>query len=256
VVEQWPFKPKVVGSIPTAPTNSPFSFQGTANSASNCPSLSQHRERMGHPPMIYCQNNQQRNKRLKILLTSGVMLLSAVWVYGQTTRKPKPTLAPTKTQTVKKDPPTLGFNHIKDVSPITDDDAIHEEWKLEKELPGNEFVHDKRAMHETILMNEFIEGFKNSKECNGITFYLKSDKKPDFTVQINVMGHDAPKLGGQTWTWILGYPGDPTPVDSKSHGIGGMGNQSTAKLTARDVCLTIWDDLDPNHFKKPGGRIE
>ena len=64
------------------------------------------------------------------------------------------------------------------------DDAIHEEWKLEKELPGNEFVHDKRAMHEGTLMNEFMEGFKNSDECNGITFYLKTDKKPAFTVQI------------------------------------------------------------------------
>ena len=28
VVEQWPFKPKVVGSIPTAPTNNSFAGKG------------------------------------------------------------------------------------------------------------------------------------------------------------------------------------------------------------------------------------
>jgi hypothetical protein len=38
--------------------------------------------------------------------------------------------------------------------------------------------------------------------------------------------------------------------------MGGMGNQTSAKLTAKDICLTIWDDIDPNHFKKPGGKIE
>jgi hypothetical protein len=162
----------------------------------------------------------------------------------------------TKQEPAKKEHPTLGFNHIKDVSPITDSDAMQEERKLEKELPGNQFVHDKPAMHETILMNEFVEGFKNSKECNGITFYLKTDKKPDFAVQINVMGHDDPKISEQSWTWILAYLADPSPAENKSHGMSGMGIQSTAKLTARDVCMTVWDDVDPNHFKKPGGRIE
>jgi hypothetical protein len=194
---------------------------------------------------------------MKSMLTFAVLLFAA-WISAQTNEKPKPAAAPApvKQQTEKKDPPTLGFNHIKDVSPIMDSDAMQEEGKLEKELPGNQFVHDKRAMHETILMNEFVEGFKNSKECKGITFYLKTDKKPNFTVQVSVMGHDNPKFNEQTWTWILAWPGDPGPADKAGHGIGGMGNQSTAKLTAKDVCLTIWDDVDPNHFKKPGGKIE
>ena len=105
-------------------------------------------------------------------------------------------------------------------------------------------------------MNEFMEGFKNSKECNGITFYLKTDTKPDFAVHIMVSGHDDKKAGEQSWTWILGYLNDPSPADKPGHGMGGMGSQSTAKLTARDVCMTVWDDVDPNHFKKPGGKIE
>lgn len=192
------------------------------------------------------------------MLTFAVALLFEAWVSAQTNDKPKPAAAPVpaKQQTAKKNPPTLGFSRLKDVPPIIDSDAMIEGQKMEKELPKNEFVHTKEAMHETILMNEFVEGFKNSKECNGITFYLKTDKKPDFTVQVTVFGHDDPNFGGQSWTWILGYPGDPGLSDSKSHGLGGMGSQTSAKLTAKDVCLTVWDDVDPNHFKKPGGKIE
>ncbi len=189
------------------------------------------------------------------IFSVGVLFVASVYAQ-QPTNKPKPSSASGQKQSVQKDPPTLGFNHIKDVSPITDEDTYMEELKLEKQLPGNEFVHDKRAMHEAALMNEFMEGFKNSKECNGITFYLKTDKKPDFAVHIMVSGHDDKKVGEQSWTWMLGYLNDPSPADSKSHGMGGMGIQSNANLTARDVCMTVWDDVDPNHFKKPGGKIE
>ncbi len=185
-----------------------------------------------------------------------LMLLFVEVLLAHTSQKTKPTPIAAKQQAARKNPPTLGFNHIKDVPPILDSDALAEEQRLEKELPGNQFVHDKRAMHEAVLMNEFVEGFKNSKECNGITLYLKTDKKPDFTVQIGVMFHDDRTVGEQTWTWILGWPADPSPADKSAHGMGGMGNQSTAKLTARDVCMTIWDNVDPNHFKKPGGKVE
>jgi hypothetical protein len=176
--------------------------------------------------------------------------------FSQSVQKPKQAPAAVKQQAAKQDPPTLGFNHIKDVSPIADEDAFMEELRMKKELPDNPLVYEKRALHETGLMDEFMEGFKNSKECNGITFYLKTDKKPDFTVQIMVSGHDDKKALEQSWTWILSYLTDPSPADKSSHGMGGMGIQSNAKLTARDVCMTVWDDIDPNHFKKPGGRIE
>lgn len=193
---------------------------------------------------------------MKRVLTLAVAFSFSASAHAQTSQKPKPAPAAEKEQATKKDSPTLGFTHIKDVSPITDQDAYMEELKLEKQLPGNEFVHDKRAMREAALMSEFMEGFKDSKECNGITFYLKADKKPDFAVHIMVSGHDDPKVGEESWTWMLGYLTDPSPADSKSHGVGGMGIQSNGKLTARDVCMTVWDDVDPNHFKKPGGKIE
>ena len=189
---------------------------------------------------------------MKTVPTLAVTFLLAAWLQAQTSQKP----TAAKQEATKKDPPTLGFTRIKDVSPVTDEDAYMEELKMKKQLPDNPMVYDKRAMHETALMNEFMEGFKNSKECNGITFFLKTDKKPDFVVQVMVSGHDDKKPSDQTWTWMLGYPADPSPADSKSHGMGGMGIQSNAKLTARDVCMTVWDDVDLNHFKKPGGKIE
>jgi hypothetical protein len=151
--------------------------------------------------------------------------------------------------------PTLGFSHAGGTSPILDEDALEEEYELKKKLPDNEFVGDRRAFHQAALMNDFVDAFKALKECNGITLYMKSDKKPDFLVQIGVFGHDR-HPDDQTWTWILLYPGDPSPKSQKGHGMGGMGSQTTAKLTARDVCLTVWDDVDPNHFKKPGGKVE
>jgi hypothetical protein len=193
----------------------------------------------------------------RVIASLCVVLLSVVGEYArQAPQTAKPASGSVKPQAVKKDdPPTLGFNRIKDVSPIVDEDAYMEELKLEKQLPGNQFVHVKRAMHEAALMNDFVDGFKNSKECNGITLYLKTDKNPAFTVQITISGHDD-HPSDQTWTWILGYPGDPSSADSGAHGMGGMGSQSNAKLTARDVCLTVWDDIDPNHFKKPGGKVE
>jgi hypothetical protein len=193
---------------------------------------------------------------MRTVLTLVVALSLTVWSHSQTSQKSESAPAAVKPQAAKKEPPTLGFNHIKDVSPITDEDARMEELKLEKQLPGNQSVHDKRAMHEGALTNEFMEGFKNSKECSGITFYLKTDKKPAFIVRITVVGHDDPNATGQLWTWMLGYPADPSPADREGHGVGGMGSQSNAKLTARDVCQTIWDDIDPNHFQKPGGKIE
>jgi len=150
---------------------------------------------------------------------------------------------------------TLGFAHVKDVSPVTDQDAYQEELKLKKELPENSAIYAKRAMHEAALLNDFVAAFKDSKECNGITLYMHDDKKPAFNVLISVDGHDE-SPDNQTWVWILGWPGDPSPADKEGHGVGGIGSQSTATLIARDICLTIWDDLDPNHFKKPGGRVE
>lgn len=96
-------------------------------------------------------------------------------------------------------------------------------------------------------MQQFVEGFRASKECNGITLYLKESKPPQFTVQMTVNNHDRPGRE-QGWIWML--------FEAGKKELGGLGNQSSAKLTARDVCMTVWEDVDPNHYKAPGGRVE
>ena len=180
-----------------------------------------------------------------------VALLFAVWAPGQQPvqkNKPGSSLNQKADQQPDSKPaPTLGFNRAKDLSPVLDQDAYAEETEMQKKLPGNEFVKDKRALHEAALMNEFLEGFKDSKECSGITFYMSNPKVPDFAMLITVDFHDHPNHE-QEWVWML--------IDTRKKEPGGLGTQSSAKLTARDVCLTVWDDVDPNHFKKPGGRIE
>lgn len=193
-------------------------------------------------------------KRVIPALLAGA-LLSAGLVLGQTTSQHKSLPPALHTLTDKKIAPTLGFARMKGVSPVLDQDALAEEEEMQKKLPGNEFVKDKRAFHEAALMNDFVEGFQDSKQCKDITLYVKSDKKPDFVVQIGVLNHDD-RPDAETWTWMLFWPADPGPATKDGHGMGGMGSQTTGKLAARDVCLTIWDDLDPNHFKKPGGKIE
>jgi hypothetical protein len=77
---------------------------------------------------------------MKAVVTLIVAFSFAVSLHAQTSQRSEPTPAAEKQQAAKKNAPTLGFTHIKDVSPVTDEDAYMEELKLEKQLPGNEFV--------------------------------------------------------------------------------------------------------------------
>lgn len=63
-------------------------------------------------------------------------------VFAQTSQTPKSTAPALAKQAPRRNPPTLGFNRLKDVPPILDSDAYTEGQKLEKELPSNQFVHD------------------------------------------------------------------------------------------------------------------
>ena len=116
---------------------------------------------------------------------------------------------------------------------------------MAKRLPGDETVYAGRAAREAELLRQFAEGFQSSRECDGISFDLKSDLKPQFTLAILVSGRDKDPED-QTWTWAFSEPS----------GMGGFGIQSNAKLTVRDVCLTLWDNIDPNHFKKPRSKTQ
>lgn len=140
---------------------------------------------------------------------------------------------------------SLGFNKGKGISVIVDEDACQEELETAKRSPGNGLVSAGRAMREAHLLRQFAERFQDSRECDGISLYLKTDQKPEFTLTIVVSGRDTPPED-QTWTWAFSGP----------RGMGGFGIQSNAKLTARDICLTVWENIDANHFKRPGAKTE
>ena len=141
--------------------------------------------------------------------------------------------------------PSLGFSKGKGASGILDEDAYQEELEAAKRRPGNQSVASGRAMREADLLRQFAEGFQGSQECNGISLYLNTDRKPEFALTIIVSGGDkSPE--DRSWTWAFSEPG----------GMGGFGIQNNARLTARDVCRTVWENLDPQHFKKPGMKIE
>jgi hypothetical protein len=142
--------------------------------------------------------------------------------------------------------PSIGFAHIESVSPVLDVDAFAEENALQKNVPTDSSIPGRRAVHETLLMNEFLRAFKDSKECGGIAFYGKPDQMPAFTIQIGVRGHDHPARK-PSWTWILAYPGDRSASNSEGHGMGGMGSQPNARLTASDICVTVWGITGLNH---------
>ena len=146
--------------------------------------------------------------------------------------------------------PSIGFAHVESVSPVVDIDVLADENGSGARSPKDSSMKGKRAIHETLLMDEFLAAFRESDECNGIAFYENTEQGPAFTVQIGVRGHDKPALK-RSWTWILGYPGDRSPANSEGHGMGGMGSQPNARLTARDVCRTIWNVTGVNNSKKP-----
>ena len=93
---------------------------------------------------------------------------------------------------------------------------------------------------------EFLDIFKDSEECSGIIVYT-GDKKtpPDFNVRLTVGTSDTPELE-QEWLWTV-----LSAKRGRAGELRGTGNQTSAALAVRDMCTTVWEDLDPNHYKKP-----
>lgn len=55
--------------------------------------------------------------------------------------------------------------------------------------------------------------------------------------------------------WTMLYTHDPGKPNSAVHGAGGFGNEMSLDEATRDVCLTIWDDLDRPYPVQVGGRV-
>ena len=153
-----------------------------------------------------------------LMTTLGLFLSSGL---AQTLPPKKSATVPTEQRAGR---PTLGFNSRKDVYPVFEMDLYDRIRGLKNQGWGQ------------VLMQAFLEAFRESKECEGITFYTSEGQKPAFTVQLSVTAASSTDHQ-QTWGWWLRWPGDPSPANRDDHGFGGTGSQSSAKLAARDMCF-------------------
>src|SRR5215472_15136189 len=87
------------------------------------------------------------------------ILLLAGLVFGQLPAKPK---------SVPKTAPRLGFAKSKDAAGLTDTDVFDEQKYVEEAGGDSSAVRTKRSAHEALLMREFMAGFNDTKECDGI----------------------------------------------------------------------------------------
>ena len=127
--------------------------------------------------------------------------------------------------------PRLGFAETKDASPIVDTDLFDEQKYVEGAGADSSAVKAKRAAHEAALMREFMDGFNQAKECDGIVMMGTGDQKPDFSLQIMVDSHD---LHGQkpVWVWVL--------RQIRSDKVPPVGNDDSGKQAAAGVCRAVW----------------
>jgi hypothetical protein len=147
--------------------------------------------------------------------------------------------------------PTLGFIREKGASLVTDSDAEALEQNLSQKPSPDDIVRNSREVHDAALFADFLDSLKHLKDCSGIKVSVKPNSlPPDFLVLLSVSGLES-HPDNQSWFWIVSHPGVKLREGMPSIGLGGMGSATNAKLTAGDVCRTIWEDLDPNRMKKP-----
>ena len=148
---------------------------------------------------------------------------------------------PVKAPAKDKHAPIVGFAQTKDSTPIMDTDVFDEAKYLEGVGSDTSTVNAKRAAHEAVLTREFMDGFNDSKECDGVILNGKGDNKPDFELQIIVDSHDTPKQKA-VWHYIL--------RDLHNNTLLPVGNDDTGKQAAQGVCVAVWKNTDPDHLKK------
>ena len=90
------------------------------------------------------------------------------------------------------------------------------------------------------LTDQFRDIFKESTECRGITFYTSEKKAPpNFKVQIKLTSDDA-RDAEPEWSWTVR---DARKRRGKEDELRGIGNQTSAALAIRDVCITVWENM-------------
>lgn len=160
------------------------------------------------------------------------VFLLATLLFGQ---------APAKKQPVSNRAPRLGFVETKDAPGLVDTDQFDMQKYVEEGGSDSSTVKATRAAHESALTREFMDGFQNAKECDGIVLMGAGDNKPDFALQIMVDSHDTPNQK-PVWNWVMRdvHTGKLMPV----------GIDDTGKQAAADVCRAVWNATDPDRLKK------
>ena len=155
-----------------------------------------------------------------LMNTTPVILFLAALALFQSAGQPQP----------GKRAPRLGFVQAKDVTPIVDTDVFDEAKYVEESGSDSSAAKAKRAAHEATLTREFMDGFNQARECDGVIFMGKGDQKPDFELQIMVDSHDTP---GQkpVWAWVL--------RDLRSNKLMPVGNDDSGQQAAKNICLAV-----------------
>ena len=131
-----------------------------------------------------------------------------------------------------KQAPILGFEANKNTTPIVDTDVFDEAKYIEQTGSDASAANAKRKEHEAALTREFMEGFNQTKECDGIILLSEGDTKPDYSLQIIVDSHDTP---GQkpVWNWIL--------RDVRADKLLPVGTDYlSGKEAAKGICSEVW----------------
>ena len=164
--------------------------------------------------------------------SSIAILFLAVLALAQAPARPKPSKAA----------PRLAFVVTKDAPALVDTDLYDEQQYVEQTGSDSTSIKTRRAEHETALMREFLDGFKQAKECDGIVMTGARDQKPDFGLNIMVDSHD---LQGHkpVWVWIL--------RESRADKILPTGNDDSGKEAAAGICRAVWNIIGPDQLKKP-----
>lgn len=148
---------------------------------------------------------------------------------------------PPKKQPVANRSPRLGFLQTKDNPPLVDTDLYDEQKYIDTVGTDDSNIKKQRAAHEAALMREFLDGFNQSRECDGIVMLGAGDQKPDFGLQIMVDSHD---LEGQKPVWVT------VLHETRADKILPVGNDDSGKQAAASVCRAVWNVVDPEHLKK------
>ena len=121
-----------------------------------------------------------------------------------------------------------------------DTDMFDQQKYVEASESDTSTMKARRASHEAALTREFMGGFNQAKECDGIVFLGHGDQEPDFALQIMVDSHDTP---GQRPVWVS------VLRDMSKDNLMSLGDEDSAKQAARSICLAVWKVAAPDHLK-------